>query len=317
MKLVIVGCGGMGTYHAKKFQALGARIVGAIDHNEEHLRGFCKTFGVEESYKSLDMISCFSGKADALSCCVPDCFHALCCEASVRADLAIFCEKPLTSTLEEADFLAGLQKSHPFMVNFSKRHIPSISAVQETLSCGLLGRLENVTISYLQSWNKSHVWGDPEDVFRWKWRLLSEYNRDGCLSDLGSHLLDLLFHLFGKVCFENKTIERTSPALVEYGALLKVGDNTPCTLHCSYQDPNWDDSLQLTIEGSEATLTMNTSLDRKQIVISKKDGTLTKLEGDRPVSTYQRFYDAVGSETSLSPAFEDGYRVQKLLEEMR
>lgn len=66
MKLVIVGCGGMGWYQARKFQGLGAQIVGAIDHNEEHLRGFfCETFEVEERYDNLDMISSFSNKADA------------------------------------------------------------------------------------------------------------------------------------------------------------------------------------------------------------------------------------------------------------
>jgi len=88
-------------------------------------------------------------------------------------------------------------------------------------------------------------------------------------------------------------------------------------LYCSYHDPSWDDSLQLIIEGSEATLTMNTSLDRKQVVITSKDGTSTKLEGNRPVSTYQKFFDAVKSGDSIPPSFEDGYRVQKLLEEMR
>ncbi len=239
MKLVIVGCGGMGWYQARKFQGLGAQIVGAIDHNEEHLRGFfCETFEVEERYDNLDMISSFSNKADALSCCLPDCFHVLCCEAAVRANLAVFCEKPLTSTQEEADFLARLPKSRPFMVNFfSKRHTPSLSAVQEALSRGLLGTLENVTISYLQSWYQSHIWGDPEQVFRWKWRLLPSYNRDGCLSDLGSHLIDLLFFLFGTVPFEKKNLEVNSNALVEYGALLSVGNHIPCTLHCSYQDP--------------------------------------------------------------------------------
>lgn len=44
----------------------GSQIVGAIDHNEEHLRGgFCETFEVEERYDNLDMISSFSNKADA------------------------------------------------------------------------------------------------------------------------------------------------------------------------------------------------------------------------------------------------------------
>jgi len=317
MKLVIVGCGGMGTYQAQKFRALGAQIVGAIDHNEEHLGRFCETFEVEESYSNLDMISSFSLRADALSCCLPDCFHVFCCEAAVRANLAVFCEKPLTSTQEEADLLARLPKKHPFMVNFSKRHIPALSAVQGVLSRGVLGKIEHIQISYLQSWYKSHIWGDPEEVSRWKWRLLPAYNLGGCLSDLGSHLIDILFLLFGTVRYEKKTHEVTTPALVEYGALLRVGNNIPCTLHCSYQDPEWDDSLQLTIQGSEATLTMNTSLDRKQVTLTTKDGISTKVEGIPSVSTYQRFFNAVRSMTTVSPAFEDGYRVQQLMEVMR
>ena len=41
MRLVIIGCGGMGRYQAKKFTDLGAVIVGAIDHNDDHRVQFC------------------------------------------------------------------------------------------------------------------------------------------------------------------------------------------------------------------------------------------------------------------------------------
>ncbi len=43
MKLIMIGCGGMGTYQAKKFIELGVELVGAIDHNDEHRSHFCST----------------------------------------------------------------------------------------------------------------------------------------------------------------------------------------------------------------------------------------------------------------------------------
>lgn len=316
MRLVMVGCGGMGSYQAKKFTELGVQIVGAIDHNEQHRDRFCTDYTVPNACASLDDLSFFQGKADAISCCLPDSLHFECCQLALSLGFAIFCEKPLTTSLEQAMLLVGQAKNTPFMVNFSKRSTPSLAALKHMLDKGKLGTLEQVEISYLQSWQKSHVWGDPEKTFRWKWRLLPSFNPGGCLSDLGSHLLDILFLLFGEVQFQ-KTLWKNEEAVpIAYQAKLVVGEQTPCIFTCSYCDEKWDDSLQLSVVGSLATAELNTSLDRKQVRLTPRGEATYMLSSPPLSSSYKDFVRWVDEGVEGEPDLGDGLRVQALLEEM-
>lgn len=316
MRLVMIGCGGMGNYQAKKFTELGVQIVGAIDHNEEHRRGFCTAYGLSHSFALLEDLPFFQGKADAISCCLPDSLHTVCCKQALGLGFAVFCEKPLATSVEEADSLSVLAKDLPFMVNFSKRSTPALAALKQVLEERTLGELRQVQIAYLQSWQKSHVWGNPEENFRWKWRLLPSYNPGGCLSDLGSHLLDILFLLFGTVSFE-KTEEKICDGVpLSYQATLAVGDAIPCTFACSYCDETWDDSLQLTVVGSLASAALNTSLDRKHILLTTAGQDRFPVSSPPLASAYQNFVRWVDDGVPGKPDLEDGLRVQALLEEM-
>lgn len=316
MRLVMIGCGGMGTYQAKKFEALGVTLVGAIDHNEEHRFQFCSTYGITESYASLEQLPLFQGRADAISCCLPDAFHHQCCLLALQLGFAVFCEKPLCTSLEEAKELALAGTERPFMVNFSKRSTPSLSALRQLLIEGTLGSLVSIEAGYLQSWQKSHVWGNPQQDFRWKWRLLPTYNPGGCLSDLGSHLLDALFLLFGSVRFEKTLHSVHDQVLIEYQGKLVAGTSTPCILTCSYCDDTWDDSLQLRVIGSLGVAQMNTTVDRKQVLVTPIEGESYQVSASADASPYQTFVQWVTSGVRGKPDIEDGLQVQRLLGEM-
>ena len=316
MRLVMIGCGGMGNYQAKKFTELGVQIVGAIDHNEEHRSGFCAAYGVPHSFASLEDLPFFQGKADAISCCLPDSLHAVCCKQALGLGFAVFCEKPVATSMEEAASLSVQAKDLPFMVNFSKRSTPALAALKQVLEERTLGEIQQVEIAYLQSWQKSHVWGDPQEIFRWKWRLLPSYNPGGCLSDLGSHLLDILFLLFGTVDFKKTEKKVCDGVPLAYQATLTVGNATPCTLTCSYCDETWDDSLQLTVRGSLASASLNTSLDRKHIQFTTAGQESLPVSSPPLASAYQNFVRWVDGGVPGKPDLEDGLRVQALLEEM-
>lgn len=316
MRLVMIGCGGMGTYQAKKFTELGVTIVGAIDHNEEHRTQFCSAYGIHDSYASLEQLSYFQGRADAISCCLPDSFHRDCCLLALKLHFAVFCEKPLCTSRKEAQELCTASEGLPFMVNFSKRSTPAIGAIQHLLAEQTLGNLVSVEASYLQSWQKSHVWGDPEQDFRWKWRLLPSYNPGGCLSDLGCHLLDLLLVLFGSVHFERTLHSVVDEVLIDYQGKLTVADTIPCILSCSYADSRWDDSLQLRITGTLAAAQMNTALDRRQVLVTPIEGEGYQLSATAAPSPYQAFVRWIETGEAGRPNIEDGMCVQNLLQEM-
>ena len=318
MRLVIIGCGGMGRYQAKKFTDLGAVIVGAIDHNAEHRAQFCQQFEVAEAYEQYQDLVKFSARCDAIACALPDPFHVCCTELALQSGFAVFCEKPLSTTLQEATRLEPYAADAVCMVNFSKRNTPAIAAVSSVLEAGRLGSIERIEIAYRQGWQQTHAWGDPDEVFRWKWRLMSAFNPYGCLGDLGSHLIDLLRSLFGEVRF-TATVETEieDEVLLSYRGRFTVQDTIACDLSCAYNDQSWVDALSLKVVGEDGSLTMNTDRDRHSVVVTALDGTTTVVRGVSPLSTYERFQSWVAGGERERPDLRDAIAVQAVLDEVK
>ena len=318
MRLVIIGCGGMGRYQAKKFTDLGAVIVGAIDHNDDHRAQFCRQFVVAEAYEQYQELVKFIARADAVACALPDPFHVACSELALQSGFAVFCEKPLGTGLQEAKRLEPYAADAIFMVNFSKRSTPAIEAARSVLEAGELGSIEHIEIAYRQGWQQTHAWGDPDEVFRWKWRLMSAFNPYGCLGDLGSHLIDLLRYLFGEVRFE-ATVEGEveDEVLLSYRGRFVVQDTIACDLSCAYNDQRWVDALSLKVVGEDGSLILNTDLDRHRVEVTAKDGLPTVVRGVVPLSTYERFLSWVAGGERERPDLGDAIAVQAVLDEVK
>ncbi len=204
------------------------------------------------------------------------------------------------------------------MVNFSKRSTPAIEAARSVLEAGELGSIEHIEIAYRQGWQQTHAWGDPDEVFRWKWRLMSAFNPYGCLGDLGSHLIDLLRYLFGEVRFE-ATVEGEveDEVLLSYRGRFVVQDTIACDLSCAYNDQRWVDALSLKVVGEDGSLILNTDLDRHRVEVTAKDGLPTVVRGVVPLSTYERFLSWVAGGERERPDLGDAIAVQAVLDEVK
>lgn len=346
MKLVIVGCGGMGSYQAKKFIESGAEIIGAVDHNHVHRKAFCERYGITSSFDSLEQLSSFVGVADAVSCTTPDSNHKACSLEALSLGFALFCEKPLGYTLEHANAIgdAAGKARLPAMVNFSKRNIGAIHALRDVVLSNTLGDISLVETNYLQSWVLTSAWGDWRTTPRWMWRLQPNVSRGGCLADLGSHLIDLLHFVFGRVCFgENRrsvTLKQVVDAktislepslfdtffaesslglpasLVDYEGTLLVGDAIPCKLHCSQVATGFDDALSLVVHGSQASVRFDSTISRHTITVVYNDGREETLAAPVVPSTYELFSRWVDTGVPAHPDLADGIFTQNVLEDM-
>jgi predicted dehydrogenase len=346
MKLVVVGCGGMGSYHAKKFLEAGNEIVGAIDHNAGHLKVFCERYGVTRSFGSLDQLSSFQGLADAVSCTTPDYNHKECCLAVLANGFSLFAEKPLAYNHNHAKAIGDAAQIArvPAMVNFSKRNIGALHTLRDVVLSGILGDITLVEINYLQSWVLTSAWGDWRSTPRWMWRLQPSTSLGGCLSDLGSHLIDLLHFVFGEVTFQetkhsvslkdlidNRTLSldpslyetffpdasgNLSPTVVDYEGKLEVGEGIPCSLHCSQIAPGFEDALSFVVQGTKARVCFDSTLSRKTATVVYTDTREEILVGPTVLSTYELFTRWVDSGVSAHPDLSDGLFTQHVLEEM-
>ena len=114
--------------------------------------------------------------------------------AAIRAGKAVICEKPLTSTLDEAREVLAAAKAAgtPNMINFNTRATPAVAFAREMIDEGRVGQVFEWRSVFLQSWLI-----DPQ--FPLTWRLRKETAGAGALSDLGSHSLDLARFLVGEI----------------------------------------------------------------------------------------------------------------------
>jgi predicted dehydrogenase len=105
----LIGCGGQGSGDAQNAERLGAKIVAVCDVDEAHLGGAKKRWDKADTYTDFRKLL-EQKNIDAVICGTPDHWHTLVSIAAMRAGKDIYCEKPLTLTIDEGKHLVKVQR---------------------------------------------------------------------------------------------------------------------------------------------------------------------------------------------------------------
>jgi predicted dehydrogenase len=108
----------------------------------------------------------------------------------VQAGIPVFCEKPLTVKLEEADDLVALTKKHnvPFGVAHTYLGHWTSRLARHIVKSGLLGEVRWVDAYYLQGWLFERT--EDKGVMQAEWRVdPKRAGASGCGGDIGTHAL--------------------------------------------------------------------------------------------------------------------------------
>jgi len=125
---------------------------------------------------------------EAAIVCLPSADHAEAALDALARGRAVYVEKPLATTLADADRVAAAWRSSGLvgMTGFNYRFIPLYDAARRAIAKEDLGRLISVRTTFTLS---------RSDLPDWK---RSRAAGGGALLDLGSHHVDLVFWLFGR-----------------------------------------------------------------------------------------------------------------------
>lgn len=146
------------------------KLVGAVEVDPETIQFFRKTNPDIPVYKSVKDLFC-SHKLDLVSICVPTKDHfSIFSEITKHNVLAIFCEKPLSHSVDESKKMVKfiLKKKMLLTVNYSRRWQASYNLVKKMIADGKIGRVNAVNSFY-----------------------------PGRIYAVGSHLFDAIFMLTG------------------------------------------------------------------------------------------------------------------------
>jgi len=201
MKIGLIGFGAMGKTHAYAVQnlpyfysdpSLICEIGGVCTAHAETAEEAVRRYGLGCVVTNEDALI-DDDTIDVIDVCSPNCYHYETVKKALMAGKHVYCEKPLTVTYQQASELASLakEKGVTAQIVFNNRFMSGIMRAKELVVEGRLGRIVSFRSAYLHA-----SCTDPSRYAGWKQD--KEICGGGVLFDLGSHALDLIYHLCGE-----------------------------------------------------------------------------------------------------------------------
>lgn len=183
----IIGVGGIGKTHLGSWAANGIAPAAIADANPETLASAVAEHGGQAFATGLDLIA--SGAVDVVSICTPPAFHADLAVASLEAGIAVLCEKPLATTIGDAERVAATveRTGTLFAMGFCHRYQPHIEALKAMIDGGELGVIREF---------RNRFAGHLANVEQ-TWFSNPEIAGGGVLADTTIHSIDLFRYLVG------------------------------------------------------------------------------------------------------------------------
>jgi predicted dehydrogenase len=129
---------------------------------------------------------------DCIHICTPNNLHFTMAKAALLAGKHVVCEKPLATTVNEADELIAIANDRKLVnaVNFNVRYYPLVRQIKVLCEQGEIGKVHSIAGSYLQDW----LFFETD----YNWRLEPDKSGESkAVADIGSHLIDLIEYTSG------------------------------------------------------------------------------------------------------------------------
>ncbi len=154
IRVGIIGVGGRGVSNWRGVAAAGAEVVALCDVDDRQTgrarEAFPKAAFFKDYRKLID-----AGGIDAVVISTPDHAHALPTLQALRADLHVYCEKPLTHTVEEARLVAETAKQRKRVTQMGTQiHAGNnYRRVVELIQSGAIGKVGEVHVWCGKTWS--------------------------------------------------------------------------------------------------------------------------------------------------------------------
>ncbi|QLG93781.1 Gfo/Idh/MocA family oxidoreductase [Pseudomonas yamanorum] len=318
----LIGTGFMGRAHALAFNNARAvfelpvnlKLAALADADTERAQRCATAWGFAQAHGDWQQLV-NDPKVDLVAITTPNHLHYPMAMAALAAGKAVYCEKPLAVSLEQADAMRRAASAAGVVtrVGYNYQHNPMISLARQMIDRGELGEI----ISFQGEFSEDFM-ADPASP--WSWRC-EVGHAGGALADLGSHLLSMARFLVGdvqSVCADTQTVHRRRPATPgstqlreiavddQVHALLRFANGARGTVSSSWLKHGYKNHLSFEISGTQGTLAFDQErLNELRLFRVGQDGFQRLLAGPA-LPGYAAFSPAAGHQL--------GYNELKTLE---
>ncbi len=253
-------------------------------------------------------------------CCTPNHLHHDFVIEAIKAGKHIYCEKPLAlnyqqavsikETAEEYNFKS---KNRKFQLTHNYRYLPATLKARQLVEEDFLGEVYGFRSQYLHS-----SYTNPQKPI--SWRMKKDKSGSGALGDLGSHALDLMFHLLGPfkaIMADQKTFinqrypegsnqkEKTEKVDVDDVtiSLVRLKNGALGTLEAWRFATGSEDELRFEIHGRKGALRFNLMKPNwlEAYDNTQKSQPLGGRKGWQKIDTVQKYPEPAGFPSGKAP----------------
>lgn len=196
---------------------------------------------------------------DAVAIVTPNHVHYPAAKAFLEAGIPVICDKPLTSTGEDARALEALvaKTGVPFVLTHNYTGYPMIRQAREMIARGDLGELRLIHVEYIQDWLSEDLEASGQKQASWR--------TDPKQSGAGGAIGDIGTHAFNLVSFATqRSVTRLCAQLQSFVPGRRVDDNAHVLLDyeggakgvllASQVAPGNENEIRLRVSGSKGSL---------------------------------------------------------------
>ncbi len=238
-------------------------LAGALSSTPEKSQASGEALGLPRIYDDFKQMAATEAALDngieAVSIVTPNHMHFAAAKEFLERGIHVICDKPLTSTMDEAREMAKVVESSKalFVLTHNYTGYPMIRQAKAMIEAGELGEIRIVQAEYPQDWLTESL--ENEGLKQAEWRT------DPARSGVGGSVGDIGTHAHNLACFvSGLSVEKLAADLQCFGAGRKLDDNAHTMLRfaggargmlwCSQVAPGNENGLKLRIYGSKGGL---------------------------------------------------------------
>jgi predicted dehydrogenase len=138
---------------------------------------------------------------DAVSIVTPNHVHFGPAKAFLEAGIHVICDKPLTTTVEDALALAAIARKSGLIFGLTHNYTgyPLVRQAREMIAAGEVGRIRVVQVEYAQDWLTTAVEATGQKQAVWRTDP-AQSGPAGSLGDIGTHAYNIACFVTGLAC---------------------------------------------------------------------------------------------------------------------
>ena len=198
-------------------------------------------------------------RIDSVSIVTPNHVHFDIAKTFIEAGFHVVCDKPMTTTIEDAEELCRLVKQHDaiFALTHNYTGYPMVKQARELVEQGVLGTIRKIVVEYPQGWLSTFLEGEGAKQAVWR----TDPNQTGvssCIGDIGSHAENLARYITGleleEVCADTTTFVPGRKLEDDGNLLVHYQGEVRGILYASQISVGEENSLHIRIYGTDASL---------------------------------------------------------------